>query len=50
MGFPLQERGVSQHDGLYFIGMPWIYTPGSGLLYSVGEDAEYIVNHIMVVT
>ncbi|MHA2338347.1 MAG: flavin-containing monooxygenase [Candidatus Hodarchaeales archaeon] len=46
MGFPIQESGVSPHQGLYFIGMPWISNPGSGLLYGVGDDARYIVNHL----
>ncbi|MHA2254354.1 MAG: flavin-containing monooxygenase, partial [Candidatus Kariarchaeaceae archaeon] len=32
MGFPIQKDGVSPHTGLYFIGMPWIRSPGSGVM------------------
>jgi putative flavoprotein involved in K+ transport len=46
MGFPIQKKGVSPHRGLYYIGMPWISNPGSGLLYGVGDDAKYIADHL----
>ncbi|MFW9971597.1 MAG: flavin-containing monooxygenase [Candidatus Odinarchaeota archaeon] len=46
MGFPIQKRGVSEEDGLFFIGTVWLYKIGSSLLYGVGEDAEYIVKQI----
>jgi putative flavoprotein involved in K+ transport len=46
MGFPIQKRGVSVEDGLFFIGTVWLYKIGSSLLYGVGEDAEYLVNQI----
>jgi putative flavoprotein involved in K+ transport len=46
MGYPIQKKGVTPHKGLYFIGMPWISNPGSGLLYGVGDDAKYIVDHL----
>lgn len=46
MGFPIQTKGISPHQGLYFIGMPWISNPGSGLLYGVGDDAKHIINHL----
>jgi len=45
-GFPVQQRGVTEHPGLYFVGMPWLYKFKSGLLLGVGEDAEYIAAHI----
>jgi putative flavoprotein involved in K+ transport len=45
-GYPIQQRGVTQYKGLYFIGMPWLHTQSSGLLYGVGEDAEYIASKI----
>jgi putative flavoprotein involved in K+ transport len=47
MGYPIQEKGVTPHKGLYFIGMPWISNPGSGLVYGVGNDAKYIVDHLI---
>ncbi|MFW9821197.1 MAG: hypothetical protein ACFFE5_16455 [Candidatus Thorarchaeota archaeon] len=46
MGFPIQKRGVSEEDGLFFIGTVWLYKIGSSLLYGVGEDAEYLVEQI----
>ncbi|HKO51701.1 MAG TPA: MSMEG_0569 family flavin-dependent oxidoreductase [Polyangiaceae bacterium] len=45
-GFPLHERGVTDTEGLYFIGLPWLHTWGSGRFSGVGRDAEYIVEHI----
>ena len=45
-GFPIHERGVTETEGLYFIGLPWLHTWGSGRFSGVGRDAGYIVNHI----
>jgi putative flavoprotein involved in K+ transport len=46
-GYPMQERGVTRYAGLYFLGMPYIYKQKSGLVYGVGEDAEYLAAHIV---
>jgi len=43
-GYPIQQRGVTQYPGLYFIGMSWLYKHKSPLLMGVGEDADYIVS------
>lgn len=45
-GFPITRRGVTEIPGLYFVGMPWLYTPSSGLFSGVGRDAAYIASHI----
>jgi putative flavoprotein involved in K+ transport len=45
-GFPLQERGVSPEEGLYFLGLNWMNTWGSGRFYHVGRDAEYLAQKI----
>ena len=45
-GFPIQERGVTDYPGLFFVGMPWLYKRKSGLLMGVGEDAEFIASAI----
>ena len=45
-GFPVHERGVTETKGLYFIGLPWLHTWGSGRFSGVGRDAGYIVDHI----
>jgi putative flavoprotein involved in K+ transport len=46
-GYPIQQRGVTQYPGLYFIGLPWLYKYKSGLLVGVGEDAEYVAGRIV---
>jgi len=45
-GKVIQERGVTNVKGLYFIGLPWQFRRGSALLQGVGYDAEYIFEHI----
>jgi putative flavoprotein involved in K+ transport len=45
-GFPVQQRGVTNYAGLYFIGMPWLPKQKTGLLLGVGEAAEHIAVHI----
>jgi putative flavoprotein involved in K+ transport len=41
--YPVHERGVTAVPGLYFIGLPWLYTWGSGRFSGVGRDATHIV-------
>jgi putative flavoprotein involved in K+ transport len=45
-GSPVHERGITQVAGLYFIGLPWLYTWGSGRFSGVARDAAYLVDHI----
>jgi len=45
-GRVVHQRGVTASPGLYFLGLPWMYTRGSALLGWVGEDAEYIAGRI----
>ena len=45
-GRPLQQRGVTQVPGLYFLGLHWMHTFKSGLLAGVGSDAECVAEHI----
>lgn len=42
----IQNRGISNVNGLYFIGLPWQYRRGSAILQGVGFDAKYIVEHL----
>ena len=42
-GHPSHLRGVTAVQGLYFIGLPWLHTWGSGRFASVGRDAEHLV-------
>jgi putative flavoprotein involved in K+ transport len=41
--FPIQQRGVTQYPGLYFVGMNWLHKRKSAILLGVNEDVEYIV-------
>ncbi|NJN72633.1 MAG: MSMEG_0569 family flavin-dependent oxidoreductase [Limnothrix sp. RL_2_0] len=45
-GEPIHDRGVTDLDGLYFIGLPWLYTWGSGRFSGVARDAEYLADKI----
>jgi len=45
-GYPLQKRGVTEYEGLYFLGMPWLHSRRSGILFGVGDDAAYLAAHI----
>jgi putative flavoprotein involved in K+ transport len=42
-GYPVQRRGVTGVPGLYMLGLPWLWTWGSGRFLSVGDDADYVV-------
>jgi len=37
---------VTSWPGLYFVGLHWMHTRGSGLIWGVGRDAEHIAGHI----
>lgn len=45
-GYPVTERGVTAVPGLYFLGLNWMNTWGSGRFYHVGRDAEYLCGQI----
>jgi putative flavoprotein involved in K+ transport len=46
-GFPIHDRGVvTSCPGLYFVGLPFLYSLSSALVGGVGRDAEHIVAHI----
>ena len=42
-GFPIQQRGITQYPGLYFVGMHWLSKRKSAILLGVNEDVEHIV-------
>ena len=45
-GYPIQTRGITDYEGLYFLGMPWLHSRKSGILFGVGDDAAYLAAHI----
>ena len=42
--YPKTYRGVSNMEGLYFIGLPWLFTRGSATLGGVKKDAKYLAD------
>jgi putative flavoprotein involved in K+ transport len=45
-GYPSHRRGVTALSGVYFIGLPWLYTWGSGRFSGVALDAEFLADYI----
>ncbi|GLK86012.1 MSMEG_0569 family flavin-dependent oxidoreductase [Ancylobacter defluvii] len=45
-GYPVQRRGVTAVPGLYVLGLPWLWTWGSGRFLGVAADAEHVVEHL----
>ncbi|CAE6815435.1 hypothetical protein R69927_05298 [Paraburkholderia domus] len=45
-GYPAHTRGVTPLSGLYFVGLPWLHTWGSGRFSGVARDAQFIVDAI----
>jgi putative flavoprotein involved in K+ transport len=46
-GYPGHDRGVTTEQGLYFLGLPWLYTWGSGRFSGVARDAQYLADYIV---
>lgn len=45
-GYPAHQRGISGQPGLYFLGLPWLHTWGSGRFSGVARDAEHLVQQL----
>jgi putative flavoprotein involved in K+ transport len=45
-GRPTHARGVTAVPGLYFLGLPWLHTWGSGRFLGIARDAEHVADHI----
>src|SRR5690606_39172207 len=45
-GNPMHRRGVTERSGLYFLGLPWLHTWGSGRFSGVARDAQYLAEQI----
>lgn len=41
-GYPIQDRGRTKIDGLYFVGLPWMHTRSSATLGGVKADAAFL--------
>jgi putative flavoprotein involved in K+ transport len=46
-GYPVYRRGVTEQPGLYFIGLPWLHTWGSGRFSGMARDSAYLLDHIV---
>ena len=47
-GYPEQDRGVVPDvPGLYFVGLPFLFSFSSMLVGGAGRDAGYVVRHLM---
>jgi putative flavoprotein involved in K+ transport len=45
-GRPDHDWGVSRQRGVYFVGLPWLHTWGSGRFSGVAADAEHVAEVI----
>jgi putative flavoprotein involved in K+ transport len=45
-GYPGHVRGVTEEPGMYFLGLPWLYTWGSGRFSGVADDAAHLAERI----
>ncbi len=45
-GYPSHQRGVTNVPGVYFLGLPWQYTWGSGRFSGVARDAQFLAECI----
>jgi len=43
---PSSPRGVTASPGIYFVGLPWLHTWGSGRFSGVARDAQFVVDAI----
>ena len=46
-GRPRQNRGVTACPGLFFLGLPWMTTWGSGRFLGVADDAEHLAGEVV---
>jgi putative flavoprotein involved in K+ transport len=45
-GRPVHTRGVCEEDGIFFLGLGWLHTWGSGRFLGVAEDAAHVAQII----
>lgn len=46
-GYPKHDRGITIDADVSFIGLPWLYTWGSGRFFGIDQDAQYLSKHII---
>jgi putative flavoprotein involved in K+ transport len=45
-GKPKHYRGITSEKGLYFLGLPWLHTWGSGRFSGIARDALFLAERI----
>lgn len=45
-GYPSHYRGITPVPGLYFLGLGWLWTWGSGRFSGIAEDSSHVVEQI----
>lgn len=45
-GYPKHDRGITINPDISFIGLPWLYTWGSGRFLGIDQDAKYVATHV----
>jgi putative flavoprotein involved in K+ transport len=45
-GHPKHDRGVTAEKGVFFVGLPWLHTWGSGRFSGIARDARHVVDRI----
>ena len=45
-GAPIQTEGRAPVDGVWFVGLPWMRTRRSGILWGAAEDSAHVVDQI----
>lgn len=46
-GLPRHHRGITEQDGLYFLGLPWLHSWGSGRFSGIARDSEHVAEAIV---
>jgi putative flavoprotein involved in K+ transport len=46
LGYPVTRRGETEAPGLYFLGLNFLHTRRSGIVYGVGADAEHVAQRL----
>ena len=46
-GILMQQNGISDIEGLYFLGFSWLRKRKSGIILGILEDAEFIADKLM---
>ncbi|MGF0319676.1 MSMEG_0569 family flavin-dependent oxidoreductase [Nocardia fluminea] len=46
-GHPCHNRGVTTAPGLFFLGLPWLHTWGSGRFAAIARDASFLADEIV---